>query len=98
VNADFHIEKGDLIMGAPSELCQQVFGDVSPREFWEKSHAKGCQQADEAVVLALAGMPPFFLDVPSLPEDGPEILSRYLAAYVPGVPHDASDKLTLPGW
>ena len=79
----------------PSELWTQTFGPEDPEMFWARAKAEGCQQADEAVGLALAA-----LDGPSEPVsiECYEVLSRYLAACVPGLPLDAEHVLRLPGW
>jgi hypothetical protein len=83
----------------PSELWEATFPGITPREFWNLSKATSTQHAEEAVDLALAGWAPFhsrfeaYLDEPER-----DVLSRYLAASVPGVSLDGEDPPRLPGW
>jgi len=81
----------------PFELWQTRFGAIEPVEFWNRSHAAGCQQADEAVDLALAGMPPFWFryEEPA-PMEEAEVLSEFLSKCVPGLAADASGLPAFP--
>lgn len=82
----------------PYELWQFWFGDIEPVEFWRRSHEEGhCQQADEAVDTALAGMPPFLFsfEEPASLEEA-EILSEFLGKCIPGLPVDATGRRSFP--
>ncbi len=80
----------------PNEFWHEVFGEIEPGAFWAKASGEGCSQADEAVDLDLAARG-IWLEIPDR-----EILSRYLCACVPGVPHDWQEgeagTTRLPGW
>lgn len=81
----------------PYEVWQFWFGGIEPVEFWRLSEEGGCQQADEAVGLALAGMPPFhFQYEESATLEEAEILSEFLARCIPGLPADATGRLGFP--
>lgn len=76
----------------PAELWNQTFNGIEPSAFWAKASEGGCSQADEAVDVDLAARE-IWMEEPER-----EVLSRYLCACVPGVPHDASQVMHLPGW
>lgn len=82
----------------PYETWQHWFGEIEPTEFWRRSRDEGfCQQADEAVDLALAGMGPFFLDYrePASLEEA-EVLAEFLSKCVPGLALDCGGRPSFP--
>ncbi len=84
----------------PSELWEAMFPGITPEEFWRLSEQTHTQHAEEAIDLALAGgWAPFFSRFEAFVEE-PErdVLSRYLAACVPGVSLDGEEPPRLPGW
>lgn len=78
----------------PFEVWTGRFGDIEPAEFWRRSHEEAhCQQADEAVDRALAGLGPFWFEYnePASVEEA-EVLAEFLSKCVPGLALDASGR------